>query len=144
MVHSFCLRRLSAEVYFVIIHASILYNRKERLTQNVHLLYALMHDLDTVEALFEHRAVTVVLAGAGLPADLGSAILGTAKRHLAAVEALGGENHEQNFSAAQVRWRLHCIAHSAIVFLILHQTSCRLWSSWCLKYENRPQVKVSL
>ena len=79
------------------------HHRKERVAQNVHLLYALMHDYHTVEALFSHPAVTAMLAASGLPADLGSAILGTTKQHLAAVEALGGENHEHNFSAAQVQ-----------------------------------------
>lgn len=72
------------------------------MVKNVHLLYALMHSYHTVEAHFTHPAVSAILASSGLPGDLGGVILSTTKKHLAAVEALGGENHENNFSAAQV------------------------------------------
>lgn len=76
--------------------------RKERLLENVQILYAVMHDFHSVEAAFALDAVRHALQQHEVPVRAAESILEAAKSYLSAMEAAVGESNISKYSAAQV------------------------------------------
>jgi hypothetical protein len=71
---------------------------------NVHLLYALMHEFVPLEASFAHASLAAVLAEQEISAAIPSAVVGSVQQYLKVVEASIGEANVSKYSAAQVRY----------------------------------------
>eukprot|EP01032_Pedospumella_encystans_P013340 gene13339-15366_t len=85
--------------------------RPEKVSHNVHLLYALMHDSHTVEPLFAHSAVRAALEQQELSGALGQRVLETTQHYLALLEVKVGANNDSPLTAAQtVDWLLSEVA----------------------------------
>ena len=114
LVHFFnSLIRLSGPLFLlavplhVLVTSDILFqrcfaHRPERVTHNVHLLYALMHDSHTVEPLFAHPAVRAALEQQDLSGTVGLRVLETTQHYLALLEVKVGANNDSPLTAAQV------------------------------------------
>lgn len=76
--------------------------RKERLLENVQILYAVMHDFHSVEAAFSLDAVRLALQEHEVPVSAAESVLEAAKSYLSAIEAAVGESNISKYSAAQV------------------------------------------
>jgi hypothetical protein len=75
--------------------------RPERLQDNVHILYAAMHDYTALEEALATPAVAAALAQQGLPSSIAAEVVDTTRYHLQLVETALGENVSK-YSAAQV------------------------------------------
>lgn len=82
--------------------------RADRILNNVHLLYALMHEFVPLEAAFAHTAVAAALAEQEIPAAIPAAVVSVVRHYLKVVETAIGEANTSKYSAAQVRCVCHC------------------------------------
>jgi hypothetical protein len=71
------------------------------LQDNVHILYAAMHDYTALEEALATPAVAAALAQQGLPTTIAAEVVDTTRYHLPRVETALGENVSK-YSAAQV------------------------------------------